>query len=786
MGPTDTAQEGLAEQFAMLLQAHKDANNWSNTFMAVTVWGNENRRSHMSGYLKAKRGTPERGTVFTITRKLGIPDDETGRLFETAEQGWPVIRAPGIGVERRIVGREGDVVALHGALRAEDQAVVRGQGGMGKTTLARHYLERYAGDYYGIWWLRAETPEGLIADFSALAGHLKAGEHPTDEARARAAVMALAKQEEPWLLIYDNARDFGAIRDWVPDGPRILVTSREGGWRGFAERAVDRLETGPGADLLMAEAERDDDRAGAESLVEALGGLPLALVLAGAWLRDTPGTPFAEYEAEVEAMMETRPDEVGVYDYPDSVFGAVTLSLDRLSENAALLMRVFCYLSPDDLWPGLVTDLAMTERSAVITEEIPEALWTLAKDRAAVERAFAELVRQSLLDRDEEGPGSDPGQPKGGQGLDKPHRLHRLTAAIQRNVDAARHRPAAAALLAAGYPWVEKESWPACARRAPAVAALAEDAPETAAMDYLLNQASIWLHAQRRDDLALTYAEESLRLVEARLGPDHAAVGIACNNLAARYQRKGRLGKAEALVAHALNIADATGAPESTRAIRLNNHGLMVQALANTLHEPARSAKRALAARRYREAVRLGRKHGFEARFIAPWINNLASLRAAEGRWAVAMPLHGRALALRRAALPPDDPDIAESLNNLGSTLLHAGRGRQGYRRAGCLDLLAEALTIFEAAFSDAPNHPNRINTARWLAVAHRVLARREEAITGRMVPDLAVAKDLEAQYGLDEDVIQAMVGDRVEREQVVEAGGEPGPWERSFLRGNA
>ena len=44
-----------------------------------------------------------------------------------------------------------------GAKGLVDEAVLRGMGGVGKTTLARAYGYRNRGDYYGVWWVRARA-----------------------------------------------------------------------------------------------------------------------------------------------------------------------------------------------------------------------------------------------------------------------------------------------------------------------------------------------------------------------------------------------------------------------------------------------------------------------------------------------------------------------------------------------------------------------------------------------------------------------------------------------------
>jgi len=701
-------------RFGALVRQRREANGLTQMDAARVVFADETKSSRISD-IERGRNEPNADTINAVCAGLKIDLAEVERLRESATNNWPEILDPSIRLERQVRGREGDVAALHtnltnnNAVAIVPGTVVKGAGGMGKSTLARYYAEQYAHAYRGVWWLGAQTTDTLVKDLGKLAGHLgiKAADHATAEALASAVVMALNADSDPWLLIFDNAETLKGISAWLPKGKTVLVTSREGVWKNFAVQQADRLIPSDGAELLMQEAERTDDREGAGSLSKALDGLPLALVLAGGWLHDTSES-FADYEARIDALIDLKPEDVEVEDYPDSVFGAVNLSLEKLPKDAALLMRVFAYLSPDDLWPGLVTALADKDATHERYEPVPDELWTLAQDRAAVERAFADLTRRSLLekveDEDKDSPprkseakaGASSTQAKktpdnaagvSGEGkeidpLDQSYRMHRLTSTVQRTIiekeespprkseakagvsltqatetpdnadggsgavnDA---RPIAAALLAASYPGgasnpQHRENWPACVRRQPHVAQLAETPPEIAAMDYLLNQASSWLDSQRRDELALKYAETSLRLKEARLGPDHSEVGTACNNLAVFYWRAGHMEDAEEKAARAVAISDAGAGSQADRAVWLSVHGIMAAMVGRGLAGKTRDAKLALASDRYRQALSLKRKNNFEVRLYTPWISNLADLRAYQGRWGAALPLLGRA-----------------------------------------------------------------------------------------------------------------------------------------------
>ncbi|MEM1345915.1 MAG: helix-turn-helix domain-containing protein, partial [Pseudomonadota bacterium] len=384
--PTADSRKTEIKRFGVVVRARREAKGWSQDALAASALGTVDGKSHVSRIENGRIKALKSDTVRKIAAALGIDRTEVPASLRWPGDAptWPAILSPGTRVERTVQGREDDVAALHDKLTTAGQVaivsggapanhagtVVKGMGGIGKSTLARHYIATHATRYRGIWWLRAETEESLIDDLCKLAGHIdvSAADHPEKSERATATVMALNRETEPWLLVYDNATSAAALKPWCPDtGPvALLVTSREGHWPGFAEYRTERLTLGPATDLLLQEARcdgpRDHDRDGARTLAETLDGLPLALVLAGGWLRDVPEAGFADYAARLAELLRTRPKQVGVEDYPVSLYAAVKLSLDQLLEvdesgepngpEAALLMQVFAHLDGDDLWPG--------------------------------------------------------------------------------------------------------------------------------------------------------------------------------------------------------------------------------------------------------------------------------------------------------------------------------------------------------------------------------------------------------------------------------------------------
>jgi hypothetical protein len=117
--------------------------------------------------------------------------------------------------------------------------VLRGLGGVGKTQLALEYAYRYKEAYRLVWWLRAEEPATLAADYAALADPLQL---PQRAAHAQPETIAAVRQwledHDGWLLILDNASEPAAIHPYLPRSQRgpVIVTSRNLGWGGRRAR----------------------------------------------------------------------------------------------------------------------------------------------------------------------------------------------------------------------------------------------------------------------------------------------------------------------------------------------------------------------------------------------------------------------------------------------------------------------------------------------------------------------------------------------------------------------
>src|SRR6266550_2987345 len=232
-----------------------------------------------------------------------------------------------------------------------------------------------------------------------------------DQLKLVQAVKHWLRNNTRWLLLLDNADDLALVRDFLPPAGRghTLLTTRAASMGRLAQRIeVDALDSEPGALLLLRRADRlapdapleqaeSSERGIALQITQELGGLPLALDQAGAYIEETHCS-LADYlqlsHSQRADLLKARGGLVP--DHPEPVATTWSLSFAQVQERstaAADLLRVCAFLHPDAIPEEIITEGAAA---------LGPALQAISSSSMVFNKAIGVLLSYSLLKRQSE------------------------------------------------------------------------------------------------------------------------------------------------------------------------------------------------------------------------------------------------------------------------------------------------------------------------------------------------------------------------------------------------
>jgi hypothetical protein len=575
-----------------------------------------------------------------------------------------------------------------------------GLGGAGKTSVAVEYAHRHLNEVGVAWQFTAEDPAVLAAGFGELAAQLGARDVLDSRDPVLTVHGVLAEYRAGWLLIFDNAPDRACVEAFLPPAGRgrVLITSRNQVWPPGQGVEVPVLHVQVAAEFLVNRT-RDPDRQAARKLAADLGGLPLALEQAGAYIQAT-GESLAGYLGSFQhkqADLLARGEPTG---YDKTVATTWALPFERLQQDepgAVGLLRLLAYCAPAPIplrlllqpRPGLGDQLG---------EEVAPVLLPLL-DPLAADDAIAALHRYSLVTQVE-------------HGMVSVHRLVQVVTADRMPADVARAwRQAADAVIGAAIPddTALPENWPACAALLPhAQKALAEDSHGMARIaNYLGSSGS---YAAARD-----LQRRVLAARERVLGPEHPDTLTTRNDLAYWTGQAGEAAAARDQLAELVPVRERVSGPE---------HPHTLATRANLAYWTGQAGEAAAACDQLAELVPVrervsGPEHPstlVNRVNLAQWTGNAGDAPAARDQLMALLPVIERVFG-------PEHPQTLTTQHELARLTGEAGDP------AAARDQFAELLPVIERAYG--PEHPQTLathgNLAYWIGEAGDPAAARDQ-----------------------------------------------------------
>ncbi|KAE8391251.1 Pfs, NB-ARC and TPR domain protein [Aspergillus alliaceus] len=562
-------------------------------------------------------------------------------------------------VIENFLGRQDELQRLWHYLRPVNPqlrkvAILHGPGGMGKTQLAVRFARDHKNDFTTIFWLSGKDRGTLLRSLSSVFSRLPGQSHKTEvineeevEQRARHVLQWLALEgNSHWLIIFDNIDQYSLncsnvcdgydISEFFPtaDHGSILITSRLRRLTDLGKSfPVQRLESKYSIQLLLQSSgmsvgsnikniESDPDTL---ALTGRLDGLPLAIVIAGAFIHET-GTSLTDY--------------LRYYEDPGRQYQQGNLLQTWMISYPELLL-LLAHFDSRDIWYELV-------KSASHSSNTPAWFDSITPTGLTFKNCMKILIGFSLIET----------KPQEGSFTMHPviqdwFQLSEL------------------ALISVGYavPGIDERNYAEIQRR------LIPHANYVRHGEVSRDNVAVWgaFHGlgnlysnQGKLKEAEQMYQRALAGFEEALGPDHTSTLFTVNNLGLLYSDQGKLKEAERMYQRALAGYEEALGPDHTSTLGIvYNLGLLYRNQGK-LKEAEKMYQRALAG--FEEA--LGPDH-ISTLFT---VNNLGLLYRDQGKLKEAESMYQRALAGCEKTLSPDHTSTLGIVYNLG--LLYRNQGK--------------------------------------------------------------------------------------------------------------
>lgn len=293
-------------------------------------------------------------------------------------------------------GREEVLKQLYDTLGEHKVAVltqsheISSLGGIGKTETAKEYAYQHRNDYRDILWVQADSLEILYESLRTMTERLikKDIQGPVNNVIV---FRHWLEDNTDWLLVLDNTYSLEIVNRIVPPESKghTLLTTCEQATVPIPQVVVGNMKPEEGAFLLLRRANlikqgesvdkaSSDERTNAEKINEVLGGHPLALDQAGAYVAETGRglSGYLElYAMERDTLLKRRGRlPLG---HPESVATTLLLLIEKVEQTnttAVELIR-FCSSFPSDTIPEKIISKGLTIQG----QELDNALEKLLK-----------------------------------------------------------------------------------------------------------------------------------------------------------------------------------------------------------------------------------------------------------------------------------------------------------------------------------------------------------------------------------------------------------------------
>ncbi|KAH8834505.1 hypothetical protein DL96DRAFT_495898 [Flagelloscypha sp. PMI_526] len=590
-------------------------------------------------------------------------------------------------------------------------AVLYGMGGSGKTQIGLEFIRRNRSRFSDVYFIDSSSKLTLENDLAAIA--VESSDHHS----VNNALRILRSRQDEWLLFLDNADDPSFnLRPYIswPHG-NVLITTRNRELRVHAPKCsirVDRLDLEDAKELLLRGlqvVDGSEQQHDAVAIVQELGCLALAITQAHAFL--AKGLCSINDYLPLYMQNRSRLLEHGTAqktdDYQYSVYTTWTISFNKLSSNAALLLELLSCMHHDAI-PCWIFQEAWEVYATQHKDAVPpvltnflssfttaESTWDILRFRTLI----GELLSFSLLEFDQ---------------VQHIFSLHPLVQEWARGHS--RHcrdnASAAQTLLSLAAP--TGDSVLDHTRRKALLPHLRESIVPGITQHYTLLS---YMEQVFRDSGLLRQhhdvCQKQLTETQQRLGASHPDAVGSMNNLAATYSHLGQHRNALELQEQVLKLQKRILGEEHPDTLRsMHNLALTYSHLGQ--HRDALELQEQALKPRNRI---LGEEHSDTLTSM----NNLANIYSDLGRHNNALELREQVLKLRRRILGEEHPHTLTSMNNLAVTYSDLCQHRDA------LELNEQVVKLRKRILGE--EHPSTLMSMNNLANTYSHLGQHRDAL---------------------------------------------------------
>ncbi|KAL7931735.1 hypothetical protein V8C35DRAFT_309362 [Trichoderma chlorosporum] len=467
-------------------------------------------------------------------------------------------------------------------------AALWGLGGSGKSQIALDYAYRRSRDdpACAVFWVHADSETSFGRDYQMIARKLGL-DHTLSGHELFLTVRYGIESQTRWLLILDNTDDvtlFGismvadqtkSLLAYIPRGPggTVLWTSRDeqiialaGPRRGIQVPHMTVKEAEELFSMVKEEGIRNDEIQDAETLLQELQRLPLAISQAGSYMRKT-STPIKAYLSKLlegrskwDMLKQSQYDKHRRPDGSNSILETWDISIRQVRQESEItykILNTLAYVYNENIPQSLIVG-ALRIHCRPEQEHLSESEGEVA-NAAIIRLKELSIISARKATNDDE-PSFD---------------MHKLVQeAIQYRLKAEDDESelyfsnAALRLVALLFPESRRATWPACekyAMHAIRVSGWAETSENMAGTFAFLARASSYFLESGFSQGAEHMAKMELSLKKKVLGEEHLDVVTVIMRLTTIYASRGLFANAMDRILEALALLEKLGGENDER-----------------------------------------------------------------------------------------------------------------------------------------------------------------------------------------------------------------------------